>query len=152
MAAHSLLASAYVMNWQRVKYAQTLREVERLSPVTPEDLLFKGHAESFLDPERGLQTLDEALRRRDSTSTHSIIARAIRAGIRTRLALVTGDAAAAEQAIEDVTVVKAIMPGNPYPLVGSVYAHLVAAQLFWTNFGQPWWALKQQQGKPERGP
>jgi serine/threonine protein kinase len=129
MAARGLLACAYVRNMQRQKSAQTLQDMDRLSAVTSEDYLFKGLAESFHDPQRALKTLEEAFRRRDATSAQSTIARAIRGGAYTRLAWETGDLAVAEQALEHVAAVRAMMPGNPYPLVSSLWAHLLTAEL-----------------------
>jgi serine/threonine protein kinase len=129
VSARALLACAYVWNMERLKSAQILREMEQLTPVTSEDFLFKGLAESFHDPQRGGTTLDEAIRRRDVTSVHSAVARAIRAGIYSRLAMETTDLAAAQQAIEHITAVKAMMPQNPFPLVSSVGMHLGAARL-----------------------
>jgi serine/threonine protein kinase len=129
VSARALLSSAYVMNLYRRKSAQVLRAMEQLTAVTPEDFLFKGLAQSFHDPQRGLKTLEDALRRPDATSTHSTVARSIRAGVYSRLASGTGDLAAAEQAVEHVSAVKAMMPGNSHALISSVYTHLVAAQL-----------------------
>jgi tetratricopeptide (TPR) repeat protein len=129
VSARSLLASAYVMSMYRLKSVQVLREIEQLTAVTPEDFLFKGLAQSFHDPELGLKTLEEALRRPDATSTHSTVARSIRGGVYSRLALQTSDLAAAEQAIEHVSAVKAMMPSNPHALISSGYTHLVAVQL-----------------------
>jgi hypothetical protein len=41
-------------------------DLDRHSPVTAEDCLFKGLVETIVRPERGLQMLDQAVRRRDS--------------------------------------------------------------------------------------
>ena len=129
VAARASLATAYVNNMERGTYLKTLREVKQLTPVAPEDFLFKAQAESFDDPEGGLKTLDEGLRQRDATTAHSTIAHSIRAGVYTRVAFQMSDLAAAAKAIEHATVVKTMMPGQQYPLTASVHAHLTAAQL-----------------------
>jgi hypothetical protein len=36
-----------------------IREMEQLTPSTPEDFLFKGYAEAYLEPELGLQSIQE---------------------------------------------------------------------------------------------
>ena len=126
VAAYSLLARAYegVGRWDR--YESTLMDfVEKLTPVTPEDYLFKGSAESEDDPARGLKTLDEAIRRQDST-----IARVLRAGARANFAQDTGSIDMAQSALEDASAAKNMMPGNPFVTGTEVWAHLVAMVVF----------------------
>jgi hypothetical protein len=48
--------------WER--YDKTIQEMEKLTPRTPEDFLFKGYAEAALDPGLGLQTIQQAFDRR----------------------------------------------------------------------------------------
>src|SRR5207245_2726617 len=64
VAARALLAAAYVAAGWWENYEQVLEELEKLSPESAEDYLFRGLAESYLDPLRGRQSLDEAIRRR----------------------------------------------------------------------------------------
>jgi hypothetical protein len=57
-------ANFYAGRYERAMEA--LDKLQRLKPVTPEDFIFKGHAQSFEEPSRGLSNLDEAVRRRKS--------------------------------------------------------------------------------------
>jgi hypothetical protein len=110
---------------QLPRFLEVSREVDQLSPITPDDFLFKGLLETTLRPERGLQTLDEGVRRHDS-----VLARATRLKARANRALVTGHVEDAERALEDAQVVRGMLPGNPLVLARSVYAHLVAAGIY----------------------
>src|SRR5262245_49261184 len=73
-ASRALLTSAYAEFGAFERYYESARSLKALTPVTYEDLLFTGTAESFESPERGLVAMDEAIRRRDSS-----VARALRA-------------------------------------------------------------------------
>jgi serine/threonine-protein kinase len=134
VAARALLALAYYNAGQGARYEQAAQELDQLAPRIPEDFLFKGQVESFTHPERGLQTLDEAIRRRDS-----LIARSVRLEARANRALFTDDVGLAGLALEDAQVAKAMLPGNVVTLARSVQAHLVAAGVF------------AARGQPERG-
>jgi serine/threonine protein kinase len=126
VAAYSLLAEAYLTDGQSDRYELIFRDsIEKLTVVTPEDYLFKGSAESGWDPPRGLKTLDEAIRRRDS-----MIARVLRAEVRAGVAQDSGRPDIAQLAIEDVGVAKAMMPGNPFAIQTELRAHLVAMGVF----------------------
>jgi tetratricopeptide (TPR) repeat protein len=126
VAAHSLLAWAYSHDGQWDRYQIIFMDfIEKLTMATPEDYLYKGAAETALDPPRGLKTLDEAIRLRDSP-----IARELRAGARHSYALYTGDVNMAELAIEDASIAKGMMPGNPSVIAADLWAHLVAAGLY----------------------
>jgi len=126
VAAYSLLAQAYVADGQGDRSEIIfIDHIEKLPAVTPEDYLFKGHAESWADSPRALKTLDEAIRRRDST-----IARVVRAGARTNVALDTGNVDMAQSAIEDAGVAKSMMPGNSMAIGTELQAHLVAVRVF----------------------
>jgi tetratricopeptide (TPR) repeat protein len=121
VAAHSLLAAAYIGAYQLDRYEIIMDSIEKLTAVTPEDYLFKGYAESIYDPPRALKTLNEAIRRRDST-----IARGLRASARAAVAQDAGNVDMAQSAIDDAYVAKAMMPGNPISTTVSLLAHLVA--------------------------
>jgi len=125
VAAYSLLAQAYIADYQLDGYEITMDSVEKLTTVTPEDYLFKGHAESIYDPPLALKTLDEAIRRRDST-----IARVLRADVRAAVAQDTGNVDMAQSAIDDAYVAKNMMPGDPISINVSLWAHLVATGVF----------------------
>jgi hypothetical protein len=75
--------------------------------------------------ERGLQTLDEGIRRHDS-----ILARATRLEARANRAMVTGKVDDAELALQDAQVARSMLAGNPLVLARSVLAHLVAAGIY----------------------
>jgi tetratricopeptide (TPR) repeat protein len=127
VAAYSLLAQAYTWGGQGDRCELIFRDyIEKLPAVTPEDYLFKGLVESGGgDPPRGLKTLDEAIRRRDSP-----IARVLRADARTSFALATGNVHMAQSAIDDAYVAKAMMPGNAMVIGTELGAHLVATGVF----------------------
>jgi tRNA A-37 threonylcarbamoyl transferase component Bud32 len=121
-AARGMLAVAYWQNGQWEKCEETQKDLERLTPVTPEDFLFKGYAEASFDPPVGLQSIDEAIRRRNST-----IARSLRAEVSSWLAHDKSDAAAVEQAREDARIIKGKLAGESIGPLVSLYANLVAA-------------------------
>jgi tetratricopeptide (TPR) repeat protein len=124
-AARAMLGLAYYQSPQGSRFEHVFQELETLSPRSLEDYLFKGQVEAIIHPERGLKTLDEAVRRRDSS-----IIRALRTEARANHALFTGEVRTAELALEDSRVAKAMLPGNPLVLARSVYAHLVAAGIY----------------------
>jgi serine/threonine protein kinase len=123
VAAMSMLATAYseISHWQ--KYSATMREADRLSPRTPEDYLFLGHALSQVwDYERGLELMEEAFRRRPS-----LVARLLLADARTQKASDLTDVKKAEKylvnAVQDVDPLKRLLPGNSMVLWTSFYAN-----------------------------
>jgi tetratricopeptide (TPR) repeat protein len=125
VAARAMLALAYMHSGLHARWEQACLELDRLTPRTPEDFLFKGQAESLFRPESALQNLDEAIRRRDS-----LIARAVRLEVRANYALTTDDPEVAGRALEDAQVARAMLPGNPVVLASIVHAHLIAAGVF----------------------
>jgi serine/threonine protein kinase/tetratricopeptide (TPR) repeat protein len=126
VAAYSLLAQAHAWAGQGDRCELIFRDyIEKLTAVTPEDYLFKGLVESGGDPARGLEDLNEAIRRRDSP-----IARVLRADARTSFALATGNVHMAQSAIDDAYVAKAMMPGNAMVIGTELGAHLVATGVF----------------------
>ncbi len=126
VAAYSLLAEAYLAHGQGDRYEIVFMDfIEKLTAVTPEDYLFKGSAESSWDPARGLKTLDEAIRRRDST-----IARVLRSSARANYAQDAGNVDMAQSAIDDASAAKIMMPGNPRAIGADMWAHHVAMAIF----------------------
>ncbi|MDA1274827.1 MAG: hypothetical protein O2960_12380 [Verrucomicrobia bacterium] len=97
-------------------------DLEQLPLITPEDSLFKGQTEAWWDPDRGLQTLNEAIRLRNS-----VIARTIRAGLRANYATLTGNPEDALQAIADANIASGMQPDNPYVRAAGLHCHTVAA-------------------------
>jgi serine/threonine protein kinase len=132
VAPRAMLATAYNWDFQFEKYDQMLVELERLSPVTPEDYLFKGQAEGYYEPQRGLLLLDEAVRLLPT----SPIARVVRGEARGGRAVDTAAPADAQAAIDDVQMAKTWLPGNAYPLEISLWVHLISASVF-EESGQP---------------
>jgi serine/threonine protein kinase len=123
VAARAMLALACLHDaFHLPRFAEVSRELDQLSPITPEDFLFKGLLETTIHPERGLQTLDEGIRRHDS-----VLARVTRLEARANRALVTGKVEDAELALEDAQVARAMLPANPLVLARSVHSQLVAA-------------------------
>jgi serine/threonine protein kinase len=125
VAAHALLALAYWYSNQWNNYEIHLDHAERLAPITTEDYLFKGRAQAYVDPERGLSSMDEAVRTRDSP-----IARLFRTEARINLALDSGDLAPAERALAEARVAKGMLPEHSSALLASVDAHIVAAHAY----------------------
>jgi tetratricopeptide (TPR) repeat protein len=126
VAAYSLLAQAYVADGQGDRSEIVFMDsIEKLTAVTPEDYLFKGDAESWADPARALEDLNEAIRRRDST-----IARVLRASARANVAYDTGNIDMAQSAIDDASAAKNMMPGNPMVIGTELGACLVAMELY----------------------
>jgi tetratricopeptide (TPR) repeat protein len=125
VAARAMLALACFYSGRGTRYGELELELDRMTPRTPEDFLFKGHAESLTHPEQALQTLDRAVSLRNS-----VIGWAARLEARFNHALFTDDASVAQQALDDARVAKEMLPGSPVILARSVHAHLVASGVF----------------------
>jgi tetratricopeptide (TPR) repeat protein len=125
VAARAMLALAHLHGGQGSHFLQAALKIAQMTPHTAEDFLFKGQVESLTRSERALQTLDEAIRQRDS-----IIGRAVRLEARANYALFTDNLDVAAGALDDAQVAKSMLPGNPVVLARSVEAHLVAAGVF----------------------
>jgi serine/threonine protein kinase len=128
VAARAMLALAYLNSFQIPHFGELSRELDALLPITPEDFLFKGLFETIIHPDRGLQTLDEGIRRHDS-----VLARATRLEARANRALITGKVEDSELALEDAQVAQRMLTGNALILARSVFAHLVAAGTYEAN-------------------
>jgi serine/threonine protein kinase len=131
VAVRAVLALACYHSGRFGRFEQLARELDTMTPDTPEDFLFKGHVEAIIRPERAQRTLAEALRRRDS-----FVARSVCAEARGHVALFTDEPSVAEMAVEDAQMAKRLLPGNPFALARSVHAHLIAAGVF-EAAGQP---------------
>jgi serine/threonine protein kinase len=131
VAARAMLAEACLKASRFPRFTELWRELEQMAPRSPEDFLFKGLLEATANPARGLQTLDEGIRRQDS-----ILARATRLEARANRALVTGKIADAELALEDAQVARGMLPGNALILARSIFAYMVAAGTYEAN-GRP---------------
>jgi serine/threonine protein kinase/tetratricopeptide (TPR) repeat protein len=125
VAARAMLALAYYNGGQTALMEEAWQHLDRMTPSTPEDFLFLGQIEAILRPDRSLQTLDEAVRRR-----HSAIAHAVRADARANRALFSGLVSDAESALDDTQAARVMLPDNPFVLGRSVFAQLVAAGIY----------------------
>jgi serine/threonine protein kinase/tetratricopeptide (TPR) repeat protein len=125
IAARALMAEFYNRSGQWAQRWQALEEMKRLTPVTPEDYLFKGYAEVSIDSTAALQTLDQAIRLRNTP-----IARAIRAQALVEYAHEWADRATAERALAEAQVARGMLPDNLYVMMVSGNAYLTAANLY----------------------
>jgi tetratricopeptide (TPR) repeat protein len=123
VAAWGMLAAAYADDGHWERYDKAVREMEQLTPSTPEDFLFKGYAEAYLEPERGLRTIKQAFDRRPMMS----IALLLRAEVRAMVAQDTDDLDEAEGAVQDAKYAKELLRDNPTALWVSLEAHLAKA-------------------------
>ena len=113
---------------------------------SPEDYLFRGYAETHLDPERGLRSLDEAIRRRPS-----VLARLVRLNAVRRHLLDVPGPERARQAMEDAKWIKRYFPEHPVVLSESLLTHLSCSHVF-GEFGPPCRAASGTGGRLERRP
>jgi serine/threonine protein kinase len=125
VAAWGMLAVACNNAGRVTDYHRTLGEATRRPAVTPEDYLFRGHAESILDPERGLRSLDEALRRRSSA-----LARLIRAEVLRLHVLDTPDRDQARLLLDEIQSLKRQFPENAMVLSLSFGVHTTCYHVF----------------------
>jgi serine/threonine protein kinase len=123
VAARGMLAAAYASVGRWELFDRTIREMEALTPSTPEDFLFKGYAEANLDPARGLRTMKEAFDRRPMMG----VALLLRAEVRAFLGQDTDDLREAEGAVQDANYARELLRDNPAALWVSLSAHLAKA-------------------------
>jgi tetratricopeptide (TPR) repeat protein len=123
VAAWGMLAAAHADDGHWERYDKAIQEMERLTPSSPEDFLFKGYAEAYLEPERGLQTIKQAFDRRPMMG----IALLLRAEVRAFVAQDKDDLVAAEGAVQDANYAKELLRKNPAALWVSLEAHLAKA-------------------------
>lgn len=124
-AAQSMLAVAYANAGRSGDYYKSLGDALRLTPVTAEDFLFRGHAEALTVPERGLISLDEAVRRRPSTLAHMIRTDTLRFDVLGR-----PDIEKAKSIMATVEVLKQQFPGNAMVLSLSITVHTACFHVF----------------------
>jgi tetratricopeptide (TPR) repeat protein len=123
VAARGMLAAAYAYDGHWERYDRMIREMEQLTPSTPEDFLFKGYAEANLEPKRGLDTIKKAFDRRPMMG----IALLLRADVRALVAQDTDNLEEAEGAVQDAKYAKELLGKNPAALWVSLGAHLAKA-------------------------
>ncbi len=125
VAARALLAIACADNGQEDRYEQLSLEIQQLTPSSAEDYLFKGYARQVNEAGRGLEDVNEGIRRRDSP-----FGRALRAFVRANRAIDSGKPEDAEAALADADVARGMLPNNQMVLYTSVYARLAAAGIY----------------------
>jgi predicted Ser/Thr protein kinase/tetratricopeptide (TPR) repeat protein len=123
VSARGMLAAAYADDGHWERYDRMIREMEELTPSTPEDFLFKGYAEANLEPETGLRTINQAFDRRPMLG----IALLLRAEVRALVAQDTDNLEIASGAVRDAEYAREWLRDNPRPLWVSLNAHLVKA-------------------------
>jgi tetratricopeptide (TPR) repeat protein len=129
-AAHALLAIFYFRAGQWSEHDKQMQALATKELLAPEDYLFKGYQQSLLDPDLGLQTLDEAMAQYQAQGQTSAVAHAMRAEARARYALDHQDLVMVEEARQDARIARGLLPRNPFVLSASVQAHLAAALLY----------------------
>jgi tetratricopeptide (TPR) repeat protein len=127
VAARGMLAAAYADDGHWDRFDRTIREMKELKPLTAEDFLFKGYAWANLEPEQGLQMIDQAfdLDRRPRPMVG--IALLLRAEVRAFVAQDTDKLEAAEGAVLDATYAREFLRDNPTAIWVSLEAHLAKA-------------------------
>lgn len=125
IAPRALLAAAYVGAGWWERYEEMLDETEHATPRTAEDFMFRGLAESYLDPARARASLDEAIRRRSLPATY-----VMRAETCAHLAMDTASRADADAAVSDANLACGMLPGNSAALLGRLFAHHVASGVY----------------------
>jgi tetratricopeptide (TPR) repeat protein len=136
VAAWSMLAAAHGQVGRLNEYQRALSEAKRLSGVSSDDFLFLGFAESILDPEGSLRTLERAARQRSS-----VLLRLVRAEVLYASMLNSPDQERATEAMKDVAALNRQLPGNAMVLRVSLNVHHAAYHVF-GEFKEP--ARRQQ--------
>jgi serine/threonine protein kinase len=135
VSAWGMLAVAYYQATRHTDYLRALATAGRLPAVTPEDYLFRGHSESMLDAERGLRSMEEAVRRRPSA-----LARLLQTEALWMRLLDVPDVDKAREAMDDIRAIRRQVPETAFILTLSIQVHLVCYQVF-DEFHEP--ALRQ---------
>jgi tetratricopeptide (TPR) repeat protein len=131
VAVRAMFAVACWQNGQWENFVKTMQGLDELTPVTPEDYLFKGYAKAALDPgdDSALHSIDEAIQRRSNWT----IAYALRAEARGWAALDktdTKDTKEIEEALNDARIVKQLLPDGPMGPLVSLNVNLLAATIY----------------------
>ena len=125
VAARALLAASYVGAGWWERYETVLEEMEHLAPQSAEDYMFRGLAESYLDPARARASLDEAIRARRLPAAF-----VVRAEVCAHQAMDTADCADADAAVADARLACELLPNHPAALLERFFAHHVAAGVY----------------------
>jgi serine/threonine protein kinase len=113
-----------VQSWPA--YISLRDRIASLTPTTAEDYLYLGLIRSqFGDTFKGLQTLDEGVKRQPHLIAHVLRAKALAVHASDTKSLVD-----IEKAIVDANAAKSILPGNPYALETSFEVHFSAVGIY----------------------
>jgi tetratricopeptide (TPR) repeat protein len=126
LAAHALLMNAYRANEQHEKRAGVASRLPGLKPVTLQDYLLLGQAQSHADFSAAQSILDEAVERYKT----SVVARLIRGGALVVNAMDTADPQRAELALDDLRIASELLEPNALLLSRVVEARLTAATAY----------------------
>jgi tetratricopeptide (TPR) repeat protein len=125
VAARALLAASYVGAGWWERYETILEEMQGLTPQTAEDFMFRGLAESYLDPVRARASLDEAIRARRLPAAF-----VVRAEVCAHQAMDTADTGDADAAVSDARLACDLLPDHSAALLSRLFAHQVAAGVY----------------------
>jgi tetratricopeptide (TPR) repeat protein len=125
VAARSLLAASYVGAGYWERYETILDELQRLTPQSAEDYMFRGLAESYLDPARARASLDEAIRARPLPAAF-----VVRAEVCAHQAMDTAKREDAEAAVHDADRACDLLHDHPAALLARLFAHHVASGVY----------------------
>lgn len=125
VAARALLAASYVGAGWWERYETTLAEMQRLTPQTAEDFMFRGLAESYLDPVQARTSLDEAIRSRRLPAAF-----VVRAEVCAHQAMDTAVIQDADAGVADARLACDLLPGHPAALLARLFASQVAAGVY----------------------
>ncbi len=120
VAARSMLAVAYLNAGRMKEHYQTLREATEIPPITADDFLFLGHAESTGDTVRALKNIEESMRLKSSSLAYLIHIDVLRYHVLTVL-----DLEQTRLIMDDVRVMKRRIPDNSMILNLSLGVHTI---------------------------
>lgn len=130
-AARGMLAIAHAYVGDSLRHDETMSQLEKLTPRRYEDFLFKGYAEHWNDPAKGLQTMRKAV---EDYRSRSPLARAMMAEARIWDADDCVDpseaVAKADLAREEALLAKAYLRDNPYAVNQSRGVHSLAVNIY----------------------
>lgn len=126
VSAHALLSKALDANEQHDETAEILSRLEKLEPVTLQDYLLLGQARLYNDYDMGIALLNEAVEQHKT----NVVARLVRGSALIYRAKVSGEAAHAEAALNDLSTASQLLDGNAYLLGRTLEARLTAATTY----------------------
>lgn len=126
MAAHAMLVNAYGGNEQHEKRIHYATRLSSLKPVTLQDYLLLGEAQSYTNFSQAHATLDEAVERYKT----SVVARLTRGGVLVYRSMESADAELAEAAIDDLQIANKLLEPNVLLVSRMLRARIVAATAY----------------------